>query len=207
MILDGEIAPVDYAIFADTGDEPKDVYAHLQYLQSLGGPEIIICRASERSLGDDIIEGVNSTGQKFVTIPAFTSDPEGRSKGMGRRQCTAEYKIKPIERKIRELANLKKGQKKPKDLMIVQIFGLSFDEPRRVDRVKTRFYGREGWARAVEVDEGLRNENKRRESDLGGQYLHRSCQPLSLIQLEVKSESSQKMLPFTQMDCEGMCGN
>jgi hypothetical protein len=31
MLIDGDLPPVDYAIFADTGDEPQDVYQHLEF--------------------------------------------------------------------------------------------------------------------------------------------------------------------------------
>ena len=40
MYLYGEITPqIDVAIFADTGEEPKAVYEHLEWLKSLAGPE------------------------------------------------------------------------------------------------------------------------------------------------------------------------
>lgn len=38
----------DYAIFADTGDEPQDVYRHVEWLQSLNGPKILIRNAKLR---------------------------------------------------------------------------------------------------------------------------------------------------------------
>lgn len=37
MALHGEIPPLDHAIFADVGEEPEAVYAHLRWMQSLGG--------------------------------------------------------------------------------------------------------------------------------------------------------------------------
>lgn len=88
----------DVAVFADTGEEPATVYKHLDYLRSLGQPEIWVRSAGR--LGDDLIHGRNSTGQRFVSIPAFTKNPEGKV-GMVRRQCTAEYKIEVVNRTIR----------------------------------------------------------------------------------------------------------
>src|SRR4051794_1126569 len=85
----------DLAIFADTGEEPAAVYTHLDYLRSLGQPEIWV--RSTGKLGDDLIHGVNSTGQWFASIPAFTKDDKGRV-GMVRRQCTKEYKIDVVNR-------------------------------------------------------------------------------------------------------------
>ncbi len=120
----------DVAIFADTGEEPAAVYRHLDYLKSLGQPEIWVRSAGK--LGDDLIHGVNSTGQQFASIPAFTAGdhllrprpcenrlPPAPQYGMVRRQCTSEYKIRVIERAIRrEVVGLKPWQRMPKDVRV-----------------------------------------------------------------------------------------
>src|SRR3954454_22262783 len=96
MFLGGEIdQALDYAVFADTQEEPESVYGHLEWLRSLGGPPILTDTAGK--LGDDLIHGKNSTGQRFASIPALTSAEPGRPGGMLRRQCTAEYKINVVE--------------------------------------------------------------------------------------------------------------
>jgi hypothetical protein len=129
----------DIAIFADTGEEPAAVYKHLDHLRSLGKPEIWV-RSTGR-LGDDLIHGRNSTGQRFVSIPAFTKNAEGRV-GMVPRQCTAEYKIEVVNRAIRrELLGLKPRQRVPKGTVIHQYFGISTDEAARAERAKKRFAG------------------------------------------------------------------
>ena len=147
--MDGKIAPTEAWIFADTGEEPKAVYAHLAWLESLVGPRII--RASKGvSLGDQLSRGMNAAGQRFVSIPAFTPEldheqREGRvvsacNYGQTKRQCTAEYKISVIEQVIRrEIVGLKKRQRFPKDTHVQQIFGLSDDEGRRIKRVKANY--------------------------------------------------------------------
>lgn len=141
MFLDGEFdEALDYAVFADTQEEPEPVYTHLEWLRSLGGPPILIDSAGR--LGDDLIHGKNSTGQRFASIPAFTSAMPGVTGGMLRRQCTAEYKINVVERIIRrQVVGLEYRQRMPKGVRVVQYFGLSFDEPRRVAKVKARFVG------------------------------------------------------------------
>ena len=127
----------DIAIFADTEEEPAAVYNHLEYLRSLGSPEIWV--RSTGKLGDDLIHGRNSTGQRFVSIPAFTKSAEGKV-GMVRRQCTAEYKIEVVNRAIRrELLGLKPRQRVPKDVTVFQYFGISTDEAARAERAKKRF--------------------------------------------------------------------
>jgi hypothetical protein len=137
---------LDYAIFSDTQEEPQGVYNHLEWLRSLGGPPILIDSAGK--LGDDLVHGRNSTGQRFASIPAFTSATPGQSGGMLRRQCTAEYKIQVVERVIRrQVVGLEYRQRMPKDVKIVQYFGLSYDEPRRVSKIRNRFFGHP-WAEA-----------------------------------------------------------
>jgi hypothetical protein len=129
----------DLAIFADTGEEPASVYKHLEHLQSLGDPPIWVRSAGR--LGNDLINGRNRTGQRFVSIPAFTKDDNGKV-GIVRRQCTAEYKIEVVNRTIRrELLGLKPRQRIPKDTIIHQYFGISTDEAGRAERAKKRFAG------------------------------------------------------------------
>ena len=82
MYVRGEIQPgIECAIFADTGEEPASVYAHLEWLKSLGGPPIIV--RSIGRLGDDLTLGRNSTGGRFASIPAFTAAVEGLESGNG----------------------------------------------------------------------------------------------------------------------------
>ena len=141
--IDGELQ-IDYAVFADTQSEPRAVYEHVDFLKTLGGPEIITATAG--SLARNLVEGVNSTGQRFVSIPAFLDvNRRGKPDGIGRRQCTREYKIDVIERVIRERLGLAKGQRVPPDVHITQIMGLSFDEPARMIRVRDQFRGRKQW--------------------------------------------------------------
>lgn len=140
MFLSGELQPqLDCAIFADTGEEPDPVYRHLEWLRSLNGPAILVRSAGR--LGDDLLHGRNSTGQRFASIPAFTTDVPGICKGMVRRQCTREYKLEVIERTIRrELVGLKPRQWFPTgNVFVTQYLGLSADEMGRAARVRARF--------------------------------------------------------------------
>src|SRR5947209_9179209 len=142
MYVRGEIQPgIECAIFADTCEEPASVYAHLEWLKSLGGPPIIV--RSIGRLGDDLVLGRNSTGGRFASIPAFTAAVEGSKAGMVRRQCTKEYKIEVIERCLRrELLGLQKGQRVPKGTRVVQIYGIWLDEAGRSIRIRERLEDR-----------------------------------------------------------------
>lgn len=120
----GELENPDCAIFADTGWEPQAVYVWLDWLESrLTFP---VHRVQRGNIKEDLLRFVNSTGHRFIAIPAYTWNG-----GMGRRQCTREYKIEPIIKKIRELGG---GLKAPVEMWI----GISLDEIRRMkpNRVK-----------------------------------------------------------------------
>ena len=136
MVMAGEIPTIDCAVFADTGDEPDEVYRHLDWLRGLGGPKIHIVKASETSLGDSLLKGQNSTGQSFASIPAFTAKDEGVKMGIVRRQCTSEYKLKPIERFVRrDMIGGKAGAHVPKNTHVTQLIGISLDEVKRAHQV------------------------------------------------------------------------
>jgi len=125
MAAYGEIGPMpDCAIFADTGWEPKAVYEHLHRLkETLPFPVYIV---SAGNLREDLIAQVHSKGRRFAAVPWFTANG-----GMGLRQCTGEYKIFPIAKKIRDLLGYKKGQRIPSKSVEVWI-GISTDEIQRM---------------------------------------------------------------------------
>jgi hypothetical protein len=88
--------PVDCAIFADTGWEPKAVYQHLAWLERVS--EIPILRVANGNLREDALDST----RRFATMPVFVWNEHG-GEGQVRRQCTHEYKIAAINRKLREL--------------------------------------------------------------------------------------------------------
>ena len=126
----GELGPmVDCAVFADTGWEPAAVYRHLDWLEEeLPFP---VYRVEAGHIKKDLEENLNTTGHRFASIPFFLINKDG-SNGMARRQCTNEYKLKPIRRKVRELVGLKPRQRTPKGLMVEMWIGISTDEMMRV---------------------------------------------------------------------------
>lgn len=127
MSIAGELPPVDHAIFADTGWEPRPVYDHLEGLKTecekAGIPLHIVAAGNLR---DDALYGT----RRYISIPLFVRNPDG-SKGMGRRQCTHEYKLRPIKNKERELAGLKPRQRSS-EVLIESVLGISYDETQRM---------------------------------------------------------------------------
>jgi hypothetical protein len=146
MSIDGdepEVPRFDAAIFADTQEEPDEVYRHLEWLEKQGGPPII--RTTAGKLGDALDRGSDANGNTrtdgghYISIPAFTLHPVTKQYGTIQRQCTKDFKIVPIEKLIRKRCGAAPGRPIPKDIIVHQYMGLSFDEPKRVIRVKQRF--------------------------------------------------------------------
>lgn len=98
MIVEGDLPKPDVVIFADTGDEPQDVYRYVEYLGTrLSSVGVKLRTVTAGNIVDDLASGKG----RFAAIPAYTVDGNGK-KGHLRRQCTNEYKIVPIERAVRE---------------------------------------------------------------------------------------------------------
>ncbi|GAB1642566.1 hypothetical protein [Krasilnikovia sp. MM14-A1259] len=136
MAADGTLPGLDGAIFADTGWEPRRVYAHLNRLaEVLAAADIPLYRVSSGDLRADALD----PGHRYASVPYFVRNPDG-SEGMGRRQCTSEYKLAPINRKVRELlgAAAPDFRRVPRGRVAEQWIGFSTDEIHRVsdrDRV------------------------------------------------------------------------
>ena len=131
MIEKGEIPMVDAGIFADVKGEPLAVYKHLNWLEKqLSYP---IYRVSWRNLKKDIFDASEGNYKGF-TAPFYTKNEVTGKKGMLRRQCTADYKIKPVVKKIRELLGYKKGERVKKGTNVELLMGISKDE---IFRMKT----------------------------------------------------------------------
>lgn len=147
--MDGDLEMTfDYAIFADTGDEPDAVYEHLKWMQGLeGGAEILVRSDPKGGLGDGTIASKKEGGNRCASIPAFTFNSKTQQGGMLIRQCTDEYKIKVVERTIRrDILGLAPRKRVPKDVELWQYMGFSYDEPGRAARARGRFEQR-GWSK------------------------------------------------------------
>jgi hypothetical protein len=163
MAAHGEITPMpDCAIFADTGAEPKSVYTWLDWLETQLPFPVHRVMHKEGLLVDLMSTDVKGGPRdRSVSAPFFTSglvavpvyewsDESGDEEivgyasprqvsGMTRRQCTREFKIQPIERKVRELVGLAKGQRAPKQILATQYIGISLDEATRMKDSRTHW--------------------------------------------------------------------
>jgi hypothetical protein len=127
MCIAGEIEPVEHAVFADTGWEPRAVYDHLAKIRKeteAAGIEFHL--VSQGNIRDDAL----NPDQRFASMPVHIQKPNGDG-AMGRRQCTGEYKVKPLMAKQREIAGLKSGQR-CSEHRITTLIGISWDETQRI---------------------------------------------------------------------------
>jgi hypothetical protein len=124
MAAKGELPKPDCAIFADTGYEPKSVYLYLYYLISMLPYPVHIVRKG--NIKEDMLAAKDKS--KFLV-----------KKGMVMRQCTNDYKIQPIRKKIRELCGVEKGKHFPKDKYVEQWIGISMDEIMRMKPARDKY--------------------------------------------------------------------
>jgi len=139
MAAKGEVGPMPVAaVFADTQAEPASVYKWLDWLETqLPFP---VYRVTAGSLTKESLRVyVNKkTGNPYLRalIPAYTLNPDG-SKGLAGRHCTADHKLRPLFKKCKEIAQIKRGQK---TVGVISWIGISLDE---VSRMKP---SREAWS-------------------------------------------------------------
>ena len=134
MANEGAFGPLpDYAIFADTGWEPKKVYEHLEWLKTQLNYPVIICKnhLKSGSIKEDIINEINKE-KGFLHIPFFAKNTDTGKIGIGPRQCTRNYKITPINRRIRHLIGLRDRQRFPRSIWVEVWVGISTDEAMRM---------------------------------------------------------------------------
>jgi hypothetical protein len=142
MYAKKELTPLpDFAIFADTQNEPKEVYDWLDWLENqLNYP---VYRVTKGNLAKNalIVKTSKKTGKKYIpnTIPFFFIK-DNKSKGFLNRGCTLEYKIKPINKFVKNFYKIKHLEKNP---IVNRIMGISTDEITRMTTSKQK------WAKNV----------------------------------------------------------
>lgn len=110
----GELPKADAAIFADTQWEPRHIYEHLDWLESqLSYP---VYRVTGGNLRNVLLE--KKTDKWRYALPFYMDG------SIGKRQCTTDYKIVPIRKKVRELSGGASGT--------VQWIGITTDEASRM---------------------------------------------------------------------------
>jgi hypothetical protein len=158
LAAEGRLPKLDGAVFSDTGWEPAAVYAHLDRIErEIAQPAgIPIYRVSAGNIREDAL----NPEHRFASMPLFIKNQDGGD-GMTRRQCTSEYKLKPIKVQVRQLLGFPHPKPVPRGVFAEQWIGISRDEFGRakdsgIQYLRSAFPlldmggaadGREGWTR------------------------------------------------------------
>jgi 3'-phosphoadenosine 5'-phosphosulfate sulfotransferase (PAPS reductase)/FAD synthetase len=158
LAAEGRLPKPDAAIFANTGWEPRKVYAHLERLnREVAEPAgIPIYEVSAGNIRDDALDPTH----RFASMPLFIKNQDGGD-GMTRRQCSNEYKVKVIKAKARELLGYPHPKPVPRGVYVEQWIGISRDEIGRAKDADVQYMrntfplldmsgaadGRGGWTR------------------------------------------------------------
>ncbi len=141
----GEITPMpDVALFADTGWEPAGVMEHLRWISSGNVLPFPVKIVSSGNIRESILARRNTTGGRYASVPWFLADG-----GMGRRQCTSEFKLTPLMRGIRDLLGVGPRDRIPPGTVEVWI-GISTDEASRMKPARQKWM-RNRWPLAMEL--------------------------------------------------------
>lgn len=132
LACQGKVPMPDSAIFADTGDEPEYVYDYLKVLTEYAEPFGIEVLVAQTGVLSEAVFKAQESGKSFLKIPAFT---RGEKQGMLARRCTADYKITPVAKKVRELLGYKPRQQIKEKVRAM--LGISIDE---IQRAKDSWY-------------------------------------------------------------------
>lgn len=130
MSARGDLPPLDGAIFADTQSEPRAVYEWLAWLERQLPFPVHHVTAGSLLDRETTLKLSKKSGKHYRVsgIPAFMQNADG-SKGLLGRKCTRDFKITPIIKKLRELANVPRGCK---TVLVEQWLGISSDEMQRM---------------------------------------------------------------------------
>lgn len=136
MIVEGELPRVDLVLFADTQNEPAWVYGQVKYLQGrLAGIDIPM----ETVTIGNIHQNSMTATMRSASLPVYVKNLDG-SIGRMRRQCTKEYKVEPMVKRVRQVL-LEKGMAKERQNGIIFVnpgirvenwLGISVDEMERM---------------------------------------------------------------------------
>lgn len=120
--------PAELAVFADTGDEPAEVYRWLDVLR--GAVKIPIVVARKGCLSEDQIALRTGARSPWYAVGPGKQSPTGLAYWALPRNCTRDYKITPIQQAIRERLGYKPRQRVREK--VTQLIGISSDEAHRM---------------------------------------------------------------------------
>ena len=106
LIEQGKLPRPDGILWADTGDESEEIYAHIAAwmprLEAMAPVYVLKKKGKYPRLGDMVIKkALTSKGSN--TLPYFLADPKTGAPSLTRRGCTFNYKTEPLNRRAAKL--------------------------------------------------------------------------------------------------------
>lgn len=125
------VPKADVAIFADTQGEPGYVYDYLELLKAFGAKHgIAVETVTQGDLGGDFVAAIRGERKRASSIPCFSVTDNASRGDPIFRDCTRDYKLIPIFRRVRELLGAKKGGRVTGKALAM--IGISVDEYQRM---------------------------------------------------------------------------
>lgn len=138
LALEGALPPLDCAIFADTRWEPVAVRAQLRRISDeLRDAGVPVYRVSNGDLRADHLNAESP----FSSMPLFVRGDDGKER-LGRRQCTHDYKLRPVREKTRELLGFPKPARVSRGVYAETWVGFNASELGRVNSNRSPAYAR-----------------------------------------------------------------
>jgi hypothetical protein len=111
------------------------VYRHLHRLARIADAAgIPVVRVSRGHIRRDALDPAH----RFASMPLYTLGPNGE-RGMARRQCTSEYKIRPIKAEVRRRLGYPHPKRVPAWVYAQMAIGISVDEVMRARDSDVRY--------------------------------------------------------------------
>ena len=128
MACAGELPKLDHAIFADNHAEPPEVYDWLE--------RVLRPAAESAGIGFHVVDAGDIAADLLAetggrqTAPFYVGKENG--KGQLQRQCSKEYKVRPVRQTVRRLLGLGERGPAPAGVHVEMWLGISTDEVYRV---------------------------------------------------------------------------
>lgn len=139
MISNGDIQTPDgqppvAAIFADTGDEPDEVYDYLNYIKEKSPWPVHLVKHGN-SISEDFLSSLRGERTGVGNPPFFVKGPHDEHGEGGQlwRKCTTDYKVRPIMREAKRIMKAHGAVK------INQLIGISLDEATRMKDSRVKY--------------------------------------------------------------------
>lgn len=131
----GEIEGVCEAIFADTGNEPLEVYRWLDFLEKQLPFPVVRVNAGDLSEATFRMRVSRKNGRQYLKnfIPSYSIDQDTGERGIFPRKCTLDFKLVPIWRELRRVVKPRRGETR---LLAEMVIGISWDEVHRMKPAK-----------------------------------------------------------------------